>query len=438
VDDVTALYQELDPLRPLGGEEDGLYVDWQRQLDPEGPDVKSRLVQAFRRNATPERPITRLLTGHRGSGKTTELNRVRSRLAAGDHGPKVFSSMLFAQEWLDLEDVQPEDLVLQIVRQLVADLREEGVSVGEERLKGFFSSLWARVRSAKLDTVEAGIDPLSFSFTLEDFPTARSEFRSILRAQLPTVFDLVNTELLPAAREHLAGQGYDDLLLVVDDLDKIPQKVLREAGLTNHENLFLDNSAALRAINCSLLLTIPIELAYSPAQARLRDDYGASIHTVPLLSIIDRGGSPIAAGRNALIEIMGRRAQRAFGAEDAHPAQCAARIFESDEVLRRVVALSGGHLRSLLVIASELLDWVEELPVGGGAVERYAARTASDLGRALFKADKDILEQVAGDGQGIEDPRFFELLRNQYVFAYEAGADGHWYGINPFLREIDW
>jgi hypothetical protein len=91
------------------------------------------------------------------------------------------------------------------------------------------------------------LQPLKFSFALQDFPTARGECREVLRGQLPTVFDLVNRELIPAAREHLRGSGYDDLLLVVDDLDKIPQKVFADGRVTNHENLFLDNAGTLRA-----------------------------------------------------------------------------------------------------------------------------------------------------------------------------------------------
>jgi hypothetical protein len=102
--------------------------------------------------------------------------------------------------------------------------------------------------------------------------------------------------LLPAARTHLATQGFQDIVLVIDELDKIPQKVLSDQGLTNHENLFLDNAATLRAISCSLLMTIPIELAYSPAQGRLRDDYGAAIGTIPLVTVADRAGVAVRRG----------------------------------------------------------------------------------------------------------------------------------------------
>ncbi len=436
--DIDALYREFDPLRPLEAQDRDLYVDWQHELDPSGADVKSRLVRTFIRNAAPERPIVRLLTGHKGSGKTTELNRVSSRLQDGSDGKKVFVSTLFAQRWLDIEDVQPEDLVLQIVRQLVADLRQAGMSLGEQRFGSFLRGLWERVRSTQLESVEAGLDPLKFSFSLKDFPSARAEFREVLRGQLPTIFDLVNRELLPAARAHLREvHGYDDVLLIVDDLDKIPQKVLGDNRVTNLESLFLDNSATLRAINCSQLLTIPIELAYSPAQGRLRDDYGASIITVPLVPIVTREGEPIIQGEKALTEILGRRAARAFGVDPTEAPHSTGRIFADSALLSQVLRMSGGHVRSLLVMLSEMLDRVNGLPIDPTTVDDYLSRSARALARGLFAADKVILREVRQTSEATEDPRFFDLLRNHYVFAYEPGAEEYWYGLNPLLSRVD-
>ncbi|MFN2629686.1 MAG: hypothetical protein ABR569_13780 [Gaiellaceae bacterium] len=433
--DFQALYRELDPLEPVAADDQLVYVDWQRQLDPVGGDVKSLLVREFVRDASPERPIVRLLTGHKGSGKTTELNRVSARLRSGGAGRKIFVSTLFAQNWLDLEDIQPEDLVLQTVRQLVADLSDTGIDLGRQQLKTFLGSIWDRLKGTQLDKVDVGLDPLKFSFALESFPTARKEFREVLRGRLPTVFDLVNGELLPAARRQLReSHGYEDVLLIVDDLDKIPQKVVAGARLTNHENLFLDNAATLRAISCSKLLTVPIELAYSPAQGRLRDDYGASLFTVPLVPIAQRDGRPIEAGEAALIEILGRRVQRALADAPADPATCAGTLFDGRELLLRVVRLSGGHVRGLLVMMRGLLNMVDELPIGAATVDRYVGRTGKDLGRALFAADREILRQVAATKEATEDSRFFDLLRNQYVFAYEG--EEYWYGLNPLLGEI--
>jgi len=180
---------------------------------------------------------------------------------------------------------------------------------------------------------------------------------------------------------------------------------------------------------------VPLELAYSPANAMLRDVYGGAMHALPLLPVVDSKGVAIAAGQDALIEIVGRWARQAFGTAGSEPAACATRIFADEDQLRRVVQLSGGHLRSLLVIISELLDWIDDLPIPAGTVDRYVTETARNLARALFPPDRDLLRQVAADGQSSEVPRFFELLRSMYIFAYRA-QEGDWYGLNPMLREI--
>lgn len=437
MDPVKALYRELDPLRPLGADEQALYVDWQPLLDPGGRDAKALLVTTFRRNASPERPLTRLLTGHRGCGKTTELHRVRRALRDGDAGAdRVFVSMLPADEWLDLEDVQPEDLVLQIVRQLVTDLGSAGVRLGEPKLRALVGALWERVKRIRPELPDLGVDALRFSFKREQFPTERDTFREILRGQLPTIYALVNDELLPAARRQLAELGYDDLLLIVDDLDRMPQRMLHDGGLTNHQSLFLDGARELRALACSVLLTVPIELAYSPANARLKDIYGAAIATLPLLPVVDRRGARDEHACDALVDVVDRRARTAFASPDGPARACAEAIFGGSDLLQRVVALSGGHLRNLLVIVSELLNWVDELPLDARVVDRYARDSAHNLTRALRATDRELLRRVRDDGRPSDDPRFFELLRSLYVFAYRDD-DGDWYGVNPLLREIE-
>ena len=375
MDAIAALYRELDPLRPLTAHDDALYVDWQHELDPCGADVRSRLVRAFVRNASPE-------------------------------------------------------------RQLIADLTHAGMGLGEQRLRGFFRSLRERSRGIQLDSVDVGADPLTFSFALNEFPTARREFRELLRGQLPTVYDLVNRELLPKARQHLHAQGFEDILLIVDDLDKIPRKVLTEQGLTNHENLFLDNAVTFRAIECSLLMTVPIELVYSHAQGGLRDHYGRAIATIPLIAVQDRDRAPITAGEEALIEVIGRRAKAAFADPDIDAATAAQQIFASEADLKRAVRLSGGHLRGLLVMLTELLDRVDELPIPSPILEHYISRAAKDMARSLFPEDREVLRAVASTKEASGDPRFFDLLRSHYVFAYQYSKGEDWYDVNPLLWEI--
>jgi hypothetical protein len=134
--------------------------------------------------------------------------------------------------------------------------------------------------------------------------------------------------------------------------------------------------------------------------------------------------------------VVGRRARVAFAEPTADPAVSAQRIFADPTDLIRVLHLSGGHLRSLLVMPTELLDWVDELPIPAATLDRYLPRAAKDLARGLLPEAKDVLRTVAASKEAAGDPRFFELLRNHYVFAYEAGEEEYWYDINPLLREV--
>ncbi len=149
MDRITALYQKLDPLQPLPAEDTQLYVDWQRELYGRD-DIKLQLARGFARSSAGV-PVTRLFTGHRGTGKTTELNRVKQMLeqphADGAGGRKIFVSFLECEKWVDLNNLEPPDLILQMVRQLVLDLKAGRV---RKRVDESPQVLWRNRRGAQL------------------------------------------------------------------------------------------------------------------------------------------------------------------------------------------------------------------------------------------------------------------------------------------------
>ena len=134
MDKRAALYQQFDPAKALEADSK-LYVDWQDELKDElqRDDLKPRLAASI--SLSGDEHVTRLLTGHRGVGKTTELKRVQRILEGNPTGRAVgvgrryFVSFLEAEEWLDLGDVGAPEIVFQIVRQLVDDLRKAGFAV---------------------------------------------------------------------------------------------------------------------------------------------------------------------------------------------------------------------------------------------------------------------------------------------------------------------
>ncbi len=353
MDLITALYRKLDPLEALPADDTQLYVDWQHELFG-SDDIKLQLARGFARGVAGV-PVTRLFTGHRGTGKTTELNRVKQKLerAGGPGGRKIFVSFLECEKWVDLNNLEPPVLILQMVRQLVSDLDEAGYKNPWTKVRAFFGEVAEILNSdVELKDLSLNADPFEIGVAIKQVPGARAKLRKLLEDRLPRIYDLVNREILQPAREWLAGRGYEDILLIVDQLDRIPQKQIDDHGLTNHEQLFLNSADVLRALQCNVLYTIPIELAYSHCHGRLADVYGSAILTLPMITVSGADGG---AGIERMIKTVRLRAEAAGVAntEDL----CAMND------LRRLCLLSGGHFRSLfsccaaLSIARKICRW---------------------------------------------------------------------------------
>ena len=206
---IDLLSDQFDPLAPLEANDtdSALYVDWQATLDPD--NVKLLLTNAFaRRRATTK---WRLLTGHRGVGKTTELYRVQRALKDRN----IFTVFLDVDDWLDMDDNEPEDVTLQMMRQIVKDLEAVGITQTGKR----FTETAKRWK----DAIPREVGFLGFSLARKELPgeDERRQFRNVLRGLLPTTIDLLNEEVLTAAMPKLKALGYHDLVVIVDSLDKI-------------------------------------------------------------------------------------------------------------------------------------------------------------------------------------------------------------------------
>jgi hypothetical protein len=422
------LYNQFDPARPLEAGE-ATYVDWQKELGAD--DVKKRLARSFALSGVI--PVCRLFTGHRGVGKTTELKRVKEMLEQGLDGRRFFVSLLEAEQWMDLSDVRPPDVVLHIVRQLVEDFKKAEVPLGDDPLSRFFGELKDLMgRSVELKELSVPVSWVQLGLTLKEVPHARATLRSLLEGRLPTLYHLINEDILRKAKKHL-GQpengGYQDVVVMVDELDRIPQKVLNEQGLTNHENLFLDHAAVLRFLSCDVLYTIPIELAYSTCRARLTMTYSSEILTLPVIPVSRRDGKDRDEAMSALRRVVEARVEKAGATPEL--------VFDHPDLLTLLCRLSGGHVRNLFVLLRSALERADQLPLTQPVIDQAVRRQAIDLSLALSRKQWTALDQVHRTKQPVEDVNglWYQLLKDLFVLAYEDDK-GAWYDWNPLLGEV--
>lgn len=236
--------------------------------------------------------------------------------------------------------------------------------------------------------------------------------------------ELANDRILDPAKRWLKGRGYDDVLVIVDQLDRMPRRLVH--GQTNHEVFFCDQSGPLRNLHCDLLYTIPIELAYSRCRNRLEDIWATKIVSLPVVPVVDRAGGPVPAAEEALAEIVSRRA-RAAGFESGQ-------VFEQAGSLTRLMRLSGGHVRSLFLMLTGCLQRAQgELPIPSHVVETTIHTSARDFAKGLRSSDWKLVQSVREDhAKHDEDDAWYELLKNFDVLAYEDD-EGEWYDAHPLL-----
>lgn len=425
--DAGPLYRQFDPLQPLEANQEGdaLYVDWQKELAPQ--DVKGLLTNSIAFSA--DVAVVRLFTGHRGAGKTTDCNRVKRMLEHGTAGQKWFVSLLEAEEWVDLQDVSASEIIFQMARQLVIDLEKAGLGFGREKFTGFFKEFHDLLRTeVELKSIEVGPDPLKFGLTLKQVPSARPALRRLLEGRLPTLYDLINQVVLVKAREWLrTGRGCEGILIIVDQLDRIPRKVINGRRLTNHENLYLDLSGTLRALDCHVLYTAPIELVHSHLRPRLQNLYGQAL-SLPVIPVIDRLGRESERGLEIMRQIVRNRAERV----GITLGEFLADASSLDEFCR----LSGGHVRTLCNLVRSTLELCGSLPVPPQAVTQTARTWAADLAEPLNREEWTLLRRIHDSHQVPEEEKdkelLSDLLASMYVLSYRD-EQGPYHDWNPLL-----
>jgi hypothetical protein len=81
---------------------------------------------------------------------------------------------------------------------------------------------------------------------------------------------------------------------------------LQETGRTNHEEIFLDRSEQLKALDCHLIYTVPISMVYSNRATDIRDIY-SDTQVLPMIMVRTPDGKVYEPGLEKIKEIIGRR-----------------------------------------------------------------------------------------------------------------------------------
>lgn len=423
---LTRFYQVCDPSQTLdvsNPDDQPYYIDF-------SPVRGSNLIQELDRTITrlsPNVPTCQLFTGHIGCGKSTELHKLKANLTAQDFHVVYFES----SEDLDLADVDITDILLAIARQVSESLETLNIHLRPNYFVSLVKELGEILQTpVEITDVKFSAWIASITAQVRDSTTLRSRLRQFMEPRTNGILEAINTELIKPAIAALQRQGYQNLVVIIDNLDRLD--LTRPSGDRSQPTyLFIDRGDQLKKLKCHVVYTIPLALAFSNDLSRLANCFGADPKILPMVPVRFPDGRPDSQGLELMRQMVLVRAFPELAVSDRWAE--VQQVFDSTETLDRLCFASGGHVRTLLMLLNRGLQRTDP-PFSRDCIERVIRERRNDLLLAITDEEMALLKQVKQRRNVRGEEGYQTLVRSMFVYEYRS-EHGNWFEVNPILAE---
>lgn len=383
--------------------------------------------------------MAQLISGHRGCGKSTELKRLVKDLETKGYLVVYFA----ADEDIDVGDLVYTDLLMAIIKRLERTLAEKEIEIDPKLADGVAMWFAEVVYGWKKEDEMEGILKTEFELGVKA-PTplpilakilARisgqiktgQKIREEVRLQLdPQVYQFIEriNEFIQAAIPKIRTKGYRDVVLVIDNLDRIVLRVLDDkTGRTTHDALFLEHAEQLKALDAHMVYTAPISMFYSPKATQLTGSF-PNYSILPMIKVQEEDGSPCDNGIERLYEVAEKRIELKG-------------IYARDSV-KFLAKKSGGMLRDFIRLLGYTIEMAQarggELPIDLELAEKAFRRLVNEYGRMVPDEHYKLLAKVAKQKRAPNDEDHQKMLYNLSVLEYMNGD--RWCDVHPAVKEL--
>lgn len=411
------------PLEP----DDPQYVPIYSDPTPGEVDPVQRLARGMR--WTPLESA-QLFSGFRGTGKSTELRRLRHLLK--DQGEKVV--LCDMQRYLNLSTpVDISDFLISAAGALSDALAEDPDLLGQDLAhRGYFQRAVDFLTRTNIDLgnlhVTSKVEDASENLRmgLQQDPTFRERLQAHLKGHLGALAQDVREFMADCVKaiRHKHGEQ-TNLVVLFDSIEQIRGSSVNDADVfASVETLFVGHADKLKFQGMHMVYTVPPWLKVrSPGIGRLYD----SSYLLPCIKVRQRSGETFEPGLTVLRRIIEQRGdwQRLF----AQPAD-----------LDYVLLETGGYLRDLLRVLQGISMRAadhESMPVDRQGVEQELSRVRNDY-LPIALADAGWLHRVARSHEA-ELPTHAQLrdlsryFDTHLLLCYRNGDE--WYDLHPLIRK---
>lgn len=429
--DLVRFFQACNPARTLTYDKPDdrkYYIDF---ASVRGQDLIRELSRTI--NLSGAEPTCQLFTGHIGSGKSTELLRLKADLEAKGFHVVYFES----SQDMDLADIDVSDILLAIARRVSASLEQHSI-----RLRpGYLETLFNEMSSFLTTPIDLGMEAeLSLGIgkltaQSRDNPRVRDQIRDYLEPRTNSILEAINKDLFGKARAELRRQGKKDLVVIVDNLDRVDNVKKPSSDRRQPAYLFVERGEKLKQLNCHVVYTIPMVLMFSNDLNQVINRFGNDPKVLPMIPVKQSNGDPFEDGLEQLRQMV---LVRAFPTLDSAEERLALlpQVFDHPDTLTRLCMISGGHVRNLLVLLNRCLQQ-DDPPITRTCLENVITQRRNELNLAIQDHEWELLCGVARQRKDVRGEDEYQLLlRSMFVLEYRHNGR-LWFDINPILAETN-
>ncbi|MBD0268507.1 MAG: AAA family ATPase [Cyanobacteria bacterium Co-bin8] len=426
--DLPRFYQACNPSRPLAvsnPEDQRYFINFS---GVRGGDIVQELGRSIAL-LYPNQATAQLFTGHVGSGKSTELLRLKANLESQGFHVVYFQS----DQDLEMGNVEVTNVLMAITRRISESLEGIGIRLRPtyfERLLEDLSQLFQT--PVNLTEVSFSVGMASVTAEARASTERLSQLQQYLEPRTRSIIEAINNQLLGPAIARLPQQGKRGLVVIVDNLDRM-DTVQKVGNRLQSEYLFVGRGEQLKGLACHVVYTIPLELVFSDELPQLINRFGDRPKVLPMVPVQTRDNEPYEPGLVLLRQMAMARAFPEFSPEQrlAHITE----VFEDEATLDRLCYISGGHMRNLMRLMYGCL-LKQDPPFSRATLEAVIRNERDDLASLIDDHEWKLLMEAIDRGRVNTSDDYNKLLRSLYLLEYRAPEE-RWFGINPVLTETD-
>ncbi len=363
-----------------------------------------------------------LFSGQPGSGKTTELLRLKKLLQKPAERKIYYIDLA---QWLSLEDmITLPNLLLSVLAAWMTDL-----GLQDSQQAGAITRLFEFLNNThlELEKITTPKELGSLQYTLKNNPSFRALLDQKLKGRVNEFVQAVHNEIR-SIKQQICGDD-QELVMIIDSLEKIHGTQANRAQVYESlENIFNNDVYALRFPECKMVYSVSPALLESNAQLLSNLGMGVIVRMPSVHVFLEHSKNLDETSVGRMLDLIDKQ----FAPW---------RTVFTEPQMRELVSMSGGDLRDFYrAIRIALTEDTSTLPMPDSAIAytKNQLRPPKDYLPIehivwLKKVESNHETNLSKD-KGITASVLQNYLISKHILLYMNG--GSWYAVHPLL--CDW